>query len=654
MNKALLRVLLLALVLLNALAILQPVNVVHSWYPTEIPPLEVIEKEVYYIVDYTESIMQYFGNYYSIGCYSECPLVEALNVSFYAFYDNSIIKYDLIGEAKNITIYDNGTSTPITYFLYKNGVLIWANTSTDAQYQFRDDKGNWYWLNSAGVKFTYDGVVLRLVFDYNSGQDYDVVIIDTLIRPKQLLVQKHSGYVYVSYMDSTTPSALYELRGYTSRLLLRNPADLYTGAVFTLRAKFYTSLDLRNVTYLNATGLEPTMCLYPSGIEAVVSADQIFITLENDSVTTPLVLVYNNTVFFINNFVLVDSKYVFHDYRAYRIDNTPICYIQDIVNNGTVVGNKTVCTSFRLVKLDPPPKPPVREFNSLYASYEYSLSKGWVLTLAFSTDEGTLTFYTPLSDILFYGVRVVNITRIYEYDVLAMDHQVLNGIISTASFYYWVLTDNPQLFVFSREKGIELNVPVDTTQYTFTFEKGFTYLSCQDMMNTFNISDPSLIPSCWGISYANVTNPVSATIGDSCDPSTVKGDVIMCNPSFTMNIETHDIKVKKYQPPDWWNIPAWMGFISEVFTDVASFIVTSVEAIASTFISTLLNRDLWTMFFVFIVFAHVIIILHNPADLYPLYRELYDFTLKIFKTVYDVMVWIADAVAAIIEAINPL
>jgi hypothetical protein len=623
------------------------VDIVHANFP---PPLS---KNTHYIYNYTAITDNVITSGPIIVDYNH-SLVEPLNLSYIFIYnDGPEIVYTIYADNKTVYVYKNGVLI-YTHNLTAKPVLVYDYSTDPNDYRygtaidvsifptpyepyFNSDMNAWV---PSSTPYS-DGVHIVDFWTKPTLEPSPAIWesppadIDVAPFPDKILVIYYSGYLYADpsiLVPASPPPVLYELKGYTSRLLLRNPADLKVNAVFTLRAKFYTNLDLRNVTYLNATGLQPTACTI-EGTPLVISTDQIFITLENDSITTPLVLVYNNTVFFINNFVLVDgNRYVFRDYRAYKIDNTPICYIQ-FVNNT----NKTICTSFRLVKLDPPPSPPFFVFHSLYASYEYSVSKGWVLVLVFSTEDGTFTFYTPLSDILFYGVRVVNITSIDDYDVLAMDHQVLNAIISTASFYYWVLTDNPDLFIFSRERGVKLEVPANTTQYTFTLNR-LSYIGCTELMQYLNISNPSLIPSCWDVSYASVENPVNATIGDN----------------LTVNIETHEIRIKKYQPPDFYNVPAWMGFIADIFKDMASFIATSVQALGSTFIATLLNKDMWMLFFVFIVFAHVVIILHNPADLYPLYKELYAFTLTIFKTVYDVMVWIANAVASIIEAINPL
>ncbi len=647
--NALLRVL-LALVLLNTLALLQYVNIAHSaWMPNYYPP--PVNLNVYYVVDYTDTtIQQVFGNYYiDSGIYNECPLVEALNMSFFLVYDDSVLVYNLIGEDVNITIGYSGFSTPVTYYLYKGGVLIWYNTTNIARSMFQDASGQWYWIVESGVHFVYDNNVLKLVFTYyDSSLGYNVdVVIEALAPPKQLVIMRSSGYVYVDYVGTTTqpaplppiqppsppppPTQLVELKGYTSRLLLRNPADFKVSATFTLRAKLYTSLDLRNVTYANTSYAYYYYFIDTNGkvYRALWYKDDfLFLTVENETVTTPLVFVYNNAVFYVNNFALENGKYVFNAYRAYEIQNVPTCFKEESTN-------RTVCTSFQLARNDLL-KPPFFEFNSLYAGYDYSVSKGWVLTLIFSTDNGTFTFYTPLSDILFYGVRVVNITSIDNIDVLAMDHHVLNAYISTASFYYWVVTDNPQLFVFSREKSVEVNTQVNNIQYVININQ-LAYLSCEDLVKYYNVNDSSMIPGCWGITYASVTNPVNATISDN----------------ITVNVETREVKIKNYTPPDWWNIPAWFDFLGQVFTDTMSFIVTSVQIVASTLISTLLNKDVWLLFFVFIIFAHAVIILHNPADLYPMYKEMYTLALTIFKTIYDVVVWLINTVAALIKAIRP-
>jgi hypothetical protein len=92
----------------------------------------------------------------------------------------------------------------------------------------------------------------------------------------------------------------------------------------------------------------------------------LFLTVDNETVTTPLTFVYNNVVFFVNNFRLNGSKYVFDDYRAYAISNVPTCF-------GETSTNRTLCTSFQLVPVYSA-RPPFFTFNSLYAGYDYSVN----------------------------------------------------------------------------------------------------------------------------------------------------------------------------------------------------------------------------------------------------------------------------------------
>jgi hypothetical protein len=620
-------------------------------YDYEPPPLE---KGVYYYVNYTAiysgtdpitGVSWTDWTSYSLGIiYLNGSVVELLDVAWILYYKNgSVIRYDVTSPEENVIA------------IYKNGLLIWI---TDSPYtytrQFKDPNTStvydvvhvvismdYYYIDDYGnIKHYNDGLHLTYMYFDPDAYEYKTITIDVAPFPDALYIVRQSGYLYATYVNATAPpkmstKPLIELKGYTSRLLLRNPADLHQfNTVFTLRAKLYTTLNLRNITYANTTDAiqsclydnygYPYFCMY-------VKDNFLFFTQDKDTITTPLVFVYDDVVFFVNNFELDQNtkKYVFHSYRAYKILNTPTCYTE-------VSTDRTICTNLMLIR-DDTITPPFYHFNALFASYEYSIAKGWVLTLIFSTDMGTFTFYTPLNDIIFYGIRVLNITDPDSYDHLETGPQILNAYISMASFYYWVLTDTPELFIFSREKAIELKVPANLTQFTININP-ITYLSCQDLVRYYGVRDPTMIPACWNMTYARVVEPVKATL----------------DKNITVNIETYEIKVKRYSPPDFWNVPAWMSFIFEVFTDVASFIATSIQAIGSLFLSTLLNKDMWTMFFIFIVFAHVIVILHNPADLYSIYRELFDITHKVFKTVYDVMIHIAEAVASIIEAINPL
>ncbi|MEM4619892.1 MAG: hypothetical protein QW607_06725, partial [Desulfurococcaceae archaeon] len=269
-------------------------------------------------------------------------------------------------------------------------------------------------------------------------------------------------YVRVTRIE-LEPVTVYTLSGFTTRFLLRK--SNYT--TFSLGAKFYSTMQIRNVTYLdynqviNYYVVNNTVYLYaPGGV----------IRVSNDSIVVPLVFVHGSYVYVINRFTYDPDlkKYTFTFYEVYEIIEEP-----HVVIAGE---NDRYLIKMYLVKVprDSAPPPPIRYFNSLFASYDYVPGTGYVLTLKFSTDMGTFDYYIDLSRLLFYGLRLVNITSINNLnldDVIKHNLKVIDAIISTVSFYYYVETTDPQVFIASQTKFLEINAPVNTTSFVIRIEK---------------------------------------------------------------------------------------------------------------------------------------------------------------------------------------
>lgn len=534
-----------------------------------------------------------------------------------------------------IHVYDNNVKVNQYSFTYQYTTLLIKDILNNVYYN------NTYYLNTYGYnnEYNFDTYYTRFYFEDFNTTHYAIYLmslnLNIYINKSNTIyieTKEPTGYFRIigEYVESQLPQEEETeqgeiiLSGFTSRFLLRRPEN--DNITINLKAKFYTNIELRNITYLDYNNVTNYVIVNNT---VILYGENLYLRLTSTSIYTPLVIPYNNYLYFINNIVSENNTYVFKYYSVYKIVESPHIVIDNL-------SGETYFFKFTLVSVDKDlaPPPPVTRFNSLFASYEYTPGIGWILLLKFSTEIGTQEYYVDLNTIVFYSVRVFNITSINNldiHDLLDNSKRILEGIISTVSFYYNIKTNLRSVFIASTEKYLELNVPVNVTKYVYVIQKPQA-LTCSELSGLLNISTSFLL--CFEFTKKDIVN------------YTEQDKVIV-------EVEHKQVEIKQYDIPEWYNLPAWLSLISQVFIDTITLVFEIFRLMSTMFISLLFNKTVWSMFLLFIVFAHIIIFVTNPSELYTLYRDLSDLLIKAITIIYDIIMKLVQAIASLIEAINP-
>lgn len=201
----------------------------------------------------------------------------------------------------------------------------------------------------------------------------------------------------------------------------------------------------------------------------------------------------------------------------------------------------------------------------------------------------------------------------------------INATIWRTAIYYRITTNRPDL------------ISISASQWAYGYETVVSGKLAGNIwkngVNLFNITIP------WAV---NATDPFAnySNLADYEMPA---------------NVTRVDADAEYKAPPDWYNIPAWMGYIGWIFSKTISFIGVALGTIIANFVNIAVSPTIWSLFgFVYAAANIVVLTERGIAGVYDLNLMVFETLKSWLVTLYDVIVKLAHAVAAIIEAANPL
>ena len=419
--------------------------------------------------------------------------------------------------------------------------------------------------------------------------------------------------------------------GVTSRLLLMDPSRVYRYARDSnIELRFYTAImpnfSLTDVKIGNAS--IPT-AFYPFGSLS-------YVYLDKDHVLTNLAFVWNSTLYFITDILLYNSDYwEITGYDAYRITYETLI-LTDTNTNKTY---EITIPKYQLLIGEEKPSLPVPRFKSLLVSYYYNPNtKEWYLEIMFDTGFGVRRFVTDLKLTLGWAYYWQWGTT----DYITYHFLLQSTIVEASIFYVYRGSVNPQyVIIASSQRTIPMNYPVNPARVieirTFNYTPGDPCYTWVKFFMERNVSiTTSQIPAC-----SIQLNTSNIRIVDYTPPSQV-------------GFNQANIEIRNYSIPDWYNLPGWFSLLWGVFWDFFNIVITIFNTIIVKILPWVLSPSVWSMFLLVFIIANAIIALHNPAYLPIFYLELWERAKWFIQAIYDSIIKLAQTVASLIEALNPL
>jgi len=218
----------------------------------------------------------------------------------------------------------------------------------------------------------------------------------------------------------------------------------------------------------------------------------------------------------------------------------------------------------------------------------------------------------------------------YNYNITAMLQYlgISSAVVARTSIYYNIYLNDPTAVSISADRFINVmkSYSVGVASY-----RGATLLTVNSSLNL-------IIP------WANMSY------------TQLPGYRDYSNATFNARLATvsADVDQNKLNPPDWYNLPAWLDYISYIFDKTINAVVAFASATLSALLKIVISPTLWSFFAWIVVLLHIVIFIYNPTLVYELDLWLYEALLKVVHTLYDIILKLAQAAAAVIEAINPL
>lgn len=468
-------------------------------------------------------------------------------------------------------------------------------------------------------------------------------------------LSKNSNAIYVDeaiFIDAQPPppppppititpsNETVNFQGYTTTILFRDPSYLLRYVKREDLSRIILMSDVASV--FNISNI--TLLIYQPDQSVAY-----FLTFAKDRVLTWIAFKENDIIYYINNFSVDPNskKWIINNYLAIQVNQTVInALIAYFYYQGNFTGSVSNLTALVPYVNIVNTSLPFTSFRSMFVSYDYQARQGWVLSLQVETDQGVRKYYLDvnllvalayillqkisLSDLGFYGS--------YEGPYL------VSGIVDSVSFAYNITANIPPqyLIIVSERKWLDINYTLSSVVRIISMNttSGLTTVGCEGWLQFFinrNIYiNESAIPACKSIQITNITytNPINYT------------------PPAEAYYQVGSYELKRYQLPDWWNIPGWFSFMAELFTDFFSFLLLMISNVAS-FVPYVLSPEIWKLLLLVFIIANAVLALYNPAMLPALYIEIFNIVRWLVSTIYFAIMYLIQTIAQLIKAIRP-
>lgn len=239
----------------------------------------------------------------------------------------------------------------------------------------------------------------------------------------------------------------------------------------------------------------------------------------------------------------------------------------------------------------------------------------------------------------------------YKYTIPEIFELIINGdyaivqnfTVVRVSLYYDIYTRDQTCFMVSTNRF--LNITKNYVRYNYNY-------ITSDQLNTVS---------------SNITlNPIQSNI--SINGSWIennqqiwwnntileKKNLTWENVSGELNTYSENVSEQDIKPPDWYNVPAWFQYIFNIFVKTINFVVNFFKMTGGALLNIVVSPTIWRFFGLFVLLVHSGILLYNPAKIYDFYMVLYKYAKEVLITIYNIISKLVQAIASLIEALNPV